>query len=137
MGSRADFYVGRGPSAEWLGSIPFDGYPDGNPEPVLDIADEQAFREAVEKILVEEADVATRPSMGWPWPWDDSCTSDFAYCFAEGRVWAHCFGRLIDPKAEVDDRDDEGPKQAFPNMSARRELTLGPRSGLLVVALRK
>jgi hypothetical protein len=29
MGTRADFYVGRGPNAEWIGSIAFDGYPDG------------------------------------------------------------------------------------------------------------
>jgi hypothetical protein len=29
MGTRADFYVGRGPDAEWLGSVAMDGYPSG------------------------------------------------------------------------------------------------------------
>jgi hypothetical protein len=29
MGTRADFYVGRGKDAEWLGSVAFDGYPSG------------------------------------------------------------------------------------------------------------
>jgi len=29
MGTRADFYVGIGPEAEWVGSIAYDGYPDG------------------------------------------------------------------------------------------------------------
>lgn len=29
MGTIADFYVGRGPKAEWIGSIAWDGYPDG------------------------------------------------------------------------------------------------------------
>jgi hypothetical protein len=29
MGTRADFYVGRGETAEYLGSIAWDGYPDG------------------------------------------------------------------------------------------------------------
>lgn len=29
MGTRADFYVGRGKDAEWIGSVAFDGYPDG------------------------------------------------------------------------------------------------------------
>lgn len=29
MGTRADFYVGKGPNAEWLGSTAMDGYPEG------------------------------------------------------------------------------------------------------------
>lgn len=29
MSTRADFYVGRGAEAEWIGSISWDGYPDG------------------------------------------------------------------------------------------------------------
>jgi hypothetical protein len=29
MGTRADFYVGRGETAEWLGSIAWDGNPGG------------------------------------------------------------------------------------------------------------
>lgn len=32
MGTRADFYVGRGTEAEWIGSIALDGYPDGIPD---------------------------------------------------------------------------------------------------------
>lgn len=28
MGTRADFYVGTGANAEWLGSIAYDGHPD-------------------------------------------------------------------------------------------------------------
>jgi hypothetical protein len=29
MGTRADFYIGRGTEAEWLGSVAWDGYPGG------------------------------------------------------------------------------------------------------------
>lgn len=42
MGTRADFYVGRGESAEWLGSIAWDGYPSGiDYQDVLRPADEE------------------------------------------------------------------------------------------------
>jgi hypothetical protein len=29
MGTRADFYIGCGRDSEWIGSIAWDGYPDG------------------------------------------------------------------------------------------------------------
>ena len=32
MGTRADFYVGRGDAAEWIGSIAYDGYPFYKPQ---------------------------------------------------------------------------------------------------------
>jgi hypothetical protein len=35
MGTRADFYIGRGESAEWVGSVAWDGQPSGMPEPLL------------------------------------------------------------------------------------------------------
>lgn len=35
MGTRADFYVGRGPEAEYLGSIAWDGHPEGMPSELL------------------------------------------------------------------------------------------------------
>ena len=40
MGTRADFYIGRGATAEWIGSIAWDGYPDGIPAPILEATDD-------------------------------------------------------------------------------------------------
>jgi hypothetical protein len=91
MGTRADFYVGRGKNAEWLGSIAWDGYPDGVPEPLLKKRTEKTYRAAVEAILSTD-ESATRPKDGWPWPWDDSHTTDYAYAFDGGRVWGCPFG---------------------------------------------
>ena len=69
MGTRADFYVGRGQKAEWLGSIAWDGYPDGLSDiPVLSAQTEVAFRAAVRDMLASRKD-GTTPEMGWPWPW--------------------------------------------------------------------
>jgi hypothetical protein len=132
MGTRADFYVGRGPDAEWLGSIAFDGYPDGNPEPVLDAQSEESYRALVGRVLDEERDHATLPEMGWPWPWETSATTDFAYAWDDG-VWISPFGRQwvkandYDPEVEL-----EGKSAEFPDMTDRKNVTLGPRSGLIV-----
>lgn len=145
MGTRADFYVGRGEQAEWIGSIAWDGYPDGitpygtNAWPegghLFDAVTEQQFRERVVQFFAGRDDV-TLPDQGWPWPWEDSRTTDYAYALDDGRVWASCFGHeWFDPRHEPQD-DDEGPTAkvaVFPNMKDRQRVTFGKRSGVIVV----
>lgn len=63
MGTRADFYVGRGEAAEWLGSIAMDGYPDGHPEGCMAANTEEKYRTEVECIL-GAVEHATRPDEG-------------------------------------------------------------------------
>ena len=137
MGTRADFYVGRGPQAEWLGSIAFDGYPDGTPEPVLSVASEKDWREAVYRLLAED-DSASAPGHGWPWPWDDSRTTDYAYAFDGGQVWASSFGHewfRPDPEAENCGEPEDSPKSAvFPDMSRFKNVAYDKRSGLIIVS---
>lgn len=87
MGTRADFYVGRGQDAEYLGSVSWDGYPDGFDTPFYHAVSETQYRAAVVSIS-EERDDWTDASEGWPWPWNTSRTSDYAYAFDEGKVYA-------------------------------------------------
>lgn len=148
MGTRADFYVGRGPSAEWLGSVAWDGHPDTR-LPELDGSSEQAYRASVEAILAKE-DHATRPADGWPWPWEDSRTTDYAYAFDAGEVWTACFGGRWLSKADQAERareeeldgiermlEDEPPRDSvFPNMKERQNVTFGQRSGILVFGVK-
>ena len=47
MGTRADFYVGHGKDAEWLGSIAWDGYREGIPPVILHAVNETFYRNAV------------------------------------------------------------------------------------------
>lgn len=159
MGTRADFYIGRGESAEWLGSIAWDGYPEGiTPEDVpevvrtpiqtlklprhkswpegqhlFDATTREQFVERLELFFLDRDDV-TRPAQGWPWPWEDSGTTDFAYAFDDGRVWTSPFGHgWFDPREPL---PDEAPTQkvAFPNMKERSRVVMsGSRSGLIVV----
>ena len=130
MGTRADFYVGRGSEAEWLGSIAWDGYPDGIDTLVLGATTEEQYRDAVREFLARED--ATRPEMGWPWPWDDSNTTDYAYAFDRDRVWASGFGcEWFRPF--VDEEPEDSGRQEFPDMTQHKVVTLGKRSGVIVI----
>lgn len=144
MGTRADFYVGRGPEAEWLGSIAMDGYPQGwagdsAHGPVVASTTEEEYRANVAKVLTA-CDHSTKPEQGWPWPWEDSRTTDYAYAFDGGLVYATCFGRpwfeaWKDGKpSEPEDEEymDQGKTAVFPDMTAVAKPTLGRRSGLIV-----
>lgn len=95
IGTRCDFYIGRGVKAEWLGSIAWDG----NPESVLgekkhDLGEcktDKEWRDRVGNFLRERED-ATLPERGWPWPWEDSGTTDYAYAFDRNAVYVSRFG---------------------------------------------
>jgi hypothetical protein len=136
MGTRADFYVGRGPEAEWLGSIAWDGYELD--EPLRRATNEEQWRNRVAHFLAGRND-GTTPDMGWPWPWEDSRTTDYAYAWDGDQVWASCFGHAwYDPNNPPADEDDEAwdaPKVAvFPDMTSRKNVTLGKRSGTITIS---
>jgi hypothetical protein len=119
MGTRADFYVGTGETAEWLGSIGWDGYPDGNPADLIRANSEAEYRELVAKCIAENR--GRLPKDGWPWPWRDSRLTDYSYAWVSedssypgvpaGKVVASAFGRpFFDPlNPEPVDEDNEGP----------------------------
>jgi hypothetical protein len=151
MGTRADFYVGRGKDAEWIGSIAFDGYEDGIPETILYAADEAMFRSEVSKLL-DERDDATKPAQGWPWPWDTSDTTDCSYWFFDGKCWdvrgewtpAGTVYAPFDKDRPTygDDQDEDEfytawltgkPKVEFPNMADKKQVTFGKRSGVMII----
>lgn len=135
MGTRADFYVGRGESAEWLGSIAFDGYPDGIASSVLNAITEAGYRNAVSDLLAVERRHATLPDEGWPWPWETSDTTDYAYAFDGGRVWGACFGYEWFDATQPEPDDDYTVKRCvFPQMRTDRAKMPGMRgSGVMLV----
>lgn len=115
MGTRADFYIGTGKDAEWLGSVAFDGYvwAEAADSAIREASTPEEFRAAVAAELAARDD-ATTPDQGWPWPWNNSNATDYAYAFKDGRV-------------QWEGLDD------WPDMSDRKSVTLGARSGLFVV----
>jgi hypothetical protein len=146
MGTRADFYVGRGPEAKWLGSVAWDGYPedilhDSSDEMLAEAHTELDFTAGV-AVIASNRDDFTRPEQGWPWPWGTSSTTDYAYAWDNG-LWISSFGGpwLSIHEAEVlckaDDADEyeenlNRPRAVFPDMSDKKNVTLGKRSGLMV-----
>ena len=132
MGTRADFYIGRGETAEWLGSIAWDGYPDGDAAETFGAETENQFRDMVRNFSAKRSDW-TSPDQGWPWPWKDSRTTDYAYAFDGGKVFASCFGREWQEASNYDN-EINGPETAvFPDMTDRKNVTFGERSGVIVV----
>jgi hypothetical protein len=133
MGTRADFYVGRGETAEWLGSIAYDGYPDGIPDAVKQAKSEKCFREAVADFIASK-ESGTKPDDGWPWPWENSQTTDYAYAFEDKCVWASSFGdqwfKATGQKPEWQDQK----VAVFPDMTARRKVAIpgSSRSGVML-----
>ncbi|AMV31300.1 hypothetical protein VN12_04230 [Pirellula sp. SH-Sr6A] len=129
MGTRADFYIGTGENAEWLGSVAWDGYEwqEDNDCPLMKAATEQEFREAVAAIAVKRKDW-TSPQQGWPWPWDNSFTTDRAYAFCDGKTQCFEFGELPSENEE----DDLAKTVGWPNMKDRKNVTMGPRSGIML-----
>jgi hypothetical protein len=117
MGTRADFYVGRGEQAEWLGSIASDGSPEGHATALVGLTEASSYRLAVQTIL-ECVGHATRPEQGWPWPWPNSQTTDFAYAWDAGVVYVTCFGHGWQVlRDDLDDWQGDDPKVPFPAMS--------------------
>jgi len=136
MGTRADFYIGRGDDMEWIGSIAWDGYPDDRDvNAVNKEATEESFREGVSNLIKSSGGI--QPHEGWPWPWDDSGTTDYAYAFDAGIVYASHFGGPWFVAAREDWMDDvqahlpssfpsessaDGPKLPFPNMRGDKDV---------------
>jgi hypothetical protein len=118
MGTRADFYIKSGENLvaeDWIGSIAWDGYPDAIDAPILKAKSADGFRTAVDFFFAHRDDV-TLPKEGWPWPWDDSGTTDYAYVFDKDAVRIH------------------GCEEEFwPDMTAIKNVQLGPKkSGIMI-----
>lgn len=93
MGTRADFYIGKGYNAEWIGSRTHDGYPSTFRKDFVKITTEQEFRDFIKKEIENDRidnkmSVYVSKEDGWPWFWETSRITDYSYHFIEGRVWA-------------------------------------------------
>lgn len=145
MGTRADFYIGRGVDALWVGSIALDGYPDGiTPKDkkmeqafqhgpmrhidsnwpygchLFESTTETEFIERLERYFQYRDDVS-RPDQGWPWPWETSNITDYAYAFDSGKVWCSRFGSAwFNPMEEPE--EIWGMGAVFPNMKDQQKV---------------
>ena len=117
MGTRADFYVKNGSElkqSDWLGSISWDGYPIGIDRAVRKAKSVREFKTSLQEFFDTRNDV-TYPKDGWPWPWVDSGTTDYAYVFDKKMKKVHW------------------KQMPYPDMSKIQNVAGGKRSGLIVI----
>jgi hypothetical protein len=155
MGTRADFYIGRGESAEWVGSVAWDGQPSGMPEPLLTATTKGDFLAAVAG-MADTRDDFTIPSVhGWPWPWKDSHLTDYSYAFDGDAVYVTDsyteWRKASEDEPEGDEDDSDWPNGAiecpqcgnpahpsvvFPLRGGKSQGDIfGDRSGVIVIGL--
>jgi hypothetical protein len=104
---RADFYIGLGAEAEWLGSMGDGGHPSEvtsvhdlfNLNGDVDDYTEDTFRQMVESILDDTPDyvLVSRASTGgwWPWGYDTSVGTPFAYAWNNGCIHVFENGYMV------------------------------------------
>jgi len=98
--TKADFYIGNGIAANWIGSIHSDGYPNGIPIQILICGNPTLFEEEVIEFIHKVDGVVKTDGDKWPWLWPDSRMTDYSYMFLldHSKVFASYFGRnLFDP----------------------------------------
>ncbi|NVM33976.1 MAG: hypothetical protein HWN81_00170 [Candidatus Lokiarchaeota archaeon] len=154
MGTRADYYIKKDQEYRYLGSTSYDGYEDGLPDNLLQANTPNLFMKEL-KLFLDQRDDVSLPNMhGWPWPWEDSNTTDYAYCYdiETNQVLISNFGSPFYTIKELRDHEKwqeqelekdpdcypeyfkpEGDKPQFPNMEQLQNVTLGERSGILVI----
>ncbi|MEV6906000.1 hypothetical protein [Amycolatopsis sp. NPDC051071] len=86
-----DFYLGRGPDADWLGSLRL-GVPDGRWfDEITRSRSAGGFITLVTFFLrsaeIHEAGEVTFGNRVWPWPWPTSHGTDYVHAFDTGAVW--------------------------------------------------
>ncbi len=131
MGTRCDFYLGRGPQARWLGSIARDAYVDAMAERFRDVTTPELFQERLQAVFAEYGEIPA--SAGWPWPWRDSHTTDTVVAFDQGQCWtAHpervwaSLERYDEPTSEpLTFPDMRSVDEATPEGRLRRKLRFG------------
>lgn len=114
IGTRADFWIGRGTDAEWLGSISWGGEPENLPT-VLKQTCCMGYKVAVQRLLPTRED-ATLPRQGWPWPYLTSAGTDYAYTWDDGQLLVSHFGKTWQPANSCKDVPTVKSKVPMPNM---------------------
>ena len=154
MGTRADFYVKKGSKCEWLGSIAWDGDLRWVGEEILLTPHTEAsFREKV-TIMLGSRDDGTTPDLGWPWPWNNSRITDYAYYWTPSKRGVNPYGNIVvayfgeklgytkgdDGKFrgyELDEEHRKLPNTFFPDMSKIQNVDFEKRSGLILIPVRR
>ena len=132
MGTRAAFFFGdpTEATAELIGCIAWDGYPDGAwANLIRGATNEEEFRTKCAQ-LAQQCDHWTPASDGFPFPWiDDLFLTDYTYAFFNDQVRVTCFYSGFRPLDEVGDDFEWPEKDELPHNQAVPALPSEPGKG--------
>lgn len=97
---KADFYVGIGPDAEWIGSVSKCGSPFEMLTEMLLQVNQTMYEELVIEYINYCEGVVANHICQWPWQWPDSRMTDYSYFFVpeHEKVYVSIGGDvLLDP----------------------------------------
>lgn len=143
MGTRCDFYRGRGEAACYLGSIGHDAFVEEMAEYFAGVTTWEAFEAVLARVFADYGEIPA--ANGWPWPWRDSHTTDTVVAFDEGQVWTEHHSGFWSPLADYDvptpvrcvHPDMVQAEEATPSGRLRRalrhsgRLALGPQTDVM------
>jgi len=78
---KADFYVGMGLEAEWIGSVPRCGEIVAISTPIFLQVNRVMYEELVLEYIKACEGVVANHICQWPWEWMDSRMTDYSYFF--------------------------------------------------------
>ena len=81
MSTKADFYVGTGKDAEWIGTLLKNGSVYYIPMDILIQVNKTMFEEMVLELLSLKQSVIPDKGDKWIHPWEDSRVTDYVYMF--------------------------------------------------------
>ncbi|MFE6611559.1 hypothetical protein [Amycolatopsis sp. NPDC057786] len=116
-----DFYLGRGPDADWLGSVRLGTRNGRWLDEITRARSAGGFITLVALFLrtaeIHEAGEVTLGNHAWPWPWPTSHGTDYVYAFDTDAVWTARRGDRWSLRADeyIPPGPDETPL-AFPHM---------------------
>ena len=84
MGTKADFYTKDGDVLIWQGSIEWEGAENHIPDSVIQSSCNEEFLINLETYFKKKRD-AIPSNKGWPWNWDSSKYTDYAYVMVPER----------------------------------------------------
>lgn len=129
MGTRAQFFLGDPRDLEkrkWLGTVAWDGYPNGDiGEALGDATTEKEFLIGVKMIQDDRNDFCDPEKNGFPFPWTENLfLTDCTYAWFDGKVQFTYFNRGFISLQEylssedVQEKYHDHPKQLSDNVPA-------------------
>ena len=97
---KADFYVGVGRQADWIGSVAKCGEIWAVSTPILLQVNKTMYEELVIEYINFCEGIVANHVCQWPWPWADSKMTDYSYIFIPEHEKVYMSiegGDLLDP----------------------------------------